>query len=265
MRISTVVALGAVSLWALSSAGPANAGTVHSESDRSSVVSGFNGQNLDALSFNNSPSSFNPTSGSYVFEISDNARVVSYDSACSGDGDPIIVRGTGGGGSKHRHSAPTTSGPCRHDASSGSAVTLDLHAMVGPAIPSCPDGAPPDGRPIGGGGGKRRHPAPLGKTPCRPRQDSPFPSRPAVLGMSVGPDAALGSYRGPGPDEATAGPAGGSGGKHRHSPPTAPPTRPPDGAPSPSTPEPSGLILLGSGALGLAALLRSRRASRRSR
>jgi len=256
MRVSAVVALGAVALWGLSFTTPGDAGTVRSSGRplRAADVAG----NDELRSLANTSSSFDPSSESYLFESADLARVISNDSGCKNFA-PDTVRGSGGSGSKRRHAAPSID-PCRHGVGAGSTATLVLSPLV--ASPSCSGGGvQPAGQPVGGTSGKKRHPAPLGQTPCRPRAHS-TDSDPMVLGLTFG----VGETGKLLPPEESTNPGGGSNGKHRHSPPS-PPQIPGATSEIAGTPEPGGLILLGSGLLMMGVVLRRRavRASHRAR
>ena len=249
MRVSTLVALTAVSLWGLSLTAPVDAGTVRPSAP---FLPGANiaGDELGSLA--NTPSSFDPSSGGYLFESAGFARVVG-NAGCN-EGVPDVGRGSGGGGSKHRHSPPD-SNPCGHEPGTPSTVAVVLHPFL--ATPGCSNGGvQPAGQPVGGSSGKKRHQAPMTQTPCRPRAVS-TDADPMVLSMTFGSGVTERSLP---PDEST-NPGGGSNGKHRHSPPS-PPQIP--GASSSQvavagTPEPGGLVLLGSGLLMMALVRRRRR------
>jgi len=242
MRVSAVVALGAVSLWGLSLTTPGDADTVRS-SARTADVAGNN----ELRSLANTPTLFDPSSESYFFESAGLARAVSNDSGCK-KGDTI--RGSGGSGSKRRH-APAVD-PCRHGIGADSTVTFVLRPFVAP--PGCSGGGvQPAGQPAGGSSGKKRHATPMGQTPCRPRAISSSTSDPLILGMSFG----LSGTDGVRPPNQSTNPGGGSNGKHRHSPPSPPQIQ--GAAPEVAgTPEPGGLILLSSGLLIMGLVVRRR-------
>jgi hypothetical protein len=248
MRVSAAVVLGTAVLWIASSTNPVRAGTVRSSGITSLTPAALNNQDYGSL-VSSRPFVFDPASGSYVFETAASDRVVLADPSCK-DGAPDGIRGTGGSGSKRRHAAPTTTGSCKHPSEAPSAVALALHSFAD--SPTCSEGNEPLSKPAGGTGSKKRHSAPMGQTPCGPGQPSPA-SPPLIIsvgipGMGVPPGETLSNL----------GPTGGSGGKHRHSPPTKP-----DGGPTPgqngestSTPEPGSLLLLATGLLVLAAIPR---------
>lgn len=252
MRVPAVVAFGAMALWGFSLTTPGNAGTTRSSAR---LLPGADAGSDELRSLANAPSSFDPSSQSYLFETADLARVVGSDAGCK-NGVPDTTRGSGGSGSKRRHSAPTVD-PCPHGPATGStpAVTVVLHPFL--ASPACGNGGvQPAGQPVGGNSGKKRHATPMGQTPCRPRADSGV-SNPIVLSMTFGSGVTNTLL----PLDQSTNPGGGSNGKHRHSPPSAPPQVPGGNPQITQTPEPSGLVLLGSGLLTLC-LIRRRRTVR---
>jgi hypothetical protein len=249
MRVPAIMAFGAMALWGFGLNTPGNAGTMRSSAGPSH---GADAGSDELRSLANAPSSFDPSSQSYLFESADLARVVGSNAGCK-NGVPDTTRGTGGSGSKRRHSAPTVN-PCPHSPVTGStpAVSVVLHPFV--ASSACGSGGvQPAGQPSGGSSSKKRHQTPLSRIPCRPRADSAV-SNPMVLSMtfaSGGRDTLL-------PLDESTNPGGGSNGKHRHSPPSAPPQVPGGNPQIAQTPEPGGLLLLGSGLLTMCLILRRR-------
>jgi PEP-CTERM motif len=248
MRASVALPLVAVSLWMADVATPVRAGTVRSSKHTPDVID-LSQQDLES-SFTNFQHSFNSQSQTYVFQLSDVAMVASAGASCSQGEEPDASRGGGSGGSKRRHAAPTTTKPCSHYTETGTGVTLSLNPYVD--SPACGQGGPePDSKPVGGSGSKRRHATPMGQTPCNPGPVPPAPSKPLLsMNWGWGGQTSAGSF----PPDLTQ-PGGGSTGKRRH----ASPTSNPAGGSPPSVPEPSALLLLGTGLAGIAVAAGMRR------
>lgn len=234
MKAPALVALGAVSLWAAgSTAVPADASTVPSPAHTARIATMVSTE-LSSLAVISSSS--HPTAGTQLFEVADSTSEARRDSC--GDGLPDIIRGSGGGGSKHRHSAPTTKRPCRPSTAPASPGLLSFDSSSD--VPPCSgDGRQPETRPTGGDNGKKRH-SPADQRSCQPqpRQASVDASGLNVLGMTLIPFGTGVSLDNPDTDSPQ--PGGGSGGKHRHSPPSK---RPPGLPPSRTPPGLSGLQL----------------------